>query len=190
MIAKNEFRQDLFDRLNGADLRVPPLRERKSEILPLAKLFLSRSDDGKSIDGFDEDAERALTAYGWPGNVRELRNAVERAAAIETSPCISLDSLPEAVRVVPEVEQTNRLDAYEGTFGEDHRQAMEHIEAQRFLDALRKANWKPQVAADALGMPRRTFDFRLRKLRIRRQPDTTYAREPEADAGETNNDDD
>src|SRR5690606_12427233 len=76
MIADGGFREDLYYRLNGIELRLPPLSRRRRDILPLARHFLPA---GKQ---FGDDAERALLQHAWPGNVRELRNAVQRAALL------------------------------------------------------------------------------------------------------------
>src|SRR5690606_15672789 len=76
LIAEGRFREDLFYRLNGIELRLPPLAKRPRDILPLARHFLPA---GKQ---FTDGAERALLRHAWPGNVRELRNAVQRAALL------------------------------------------------------------------------------------------------------------
>src|SRR5882757_6811938 len=80
LIAEGRFREDLFYRLNVVSLEIPPLRERSEDVAPLAMFFLGRyaEENGKRIDGFEEDALGLLAGYGWPGNVRELENAIER----------------------------------------------------------------------------------------------------------------
>ena len=84
MVAENEFREDLLYRLNVIVLTLPPLRERKEDIVDLAERFLARfvKDYNRPAHGFSEAALEALRNYGWPGNVRELRNVVERASII------------------------------------------------------------------------------------------------------------
>jgi DNA-binding NtrC family response regulator len=81
LMREGAFREDLFHRLNVITIRIPPLRERKEDILPLARYFLGRSADKeeKSITRISPEAERLLLDYAWPGNVRELENAIERA---------------------------------------------------------------------------------------------------------------
>jgi len=83
LIADGRFREDLYYRLNGIELRLPPLAQRPRDILPLARHFLPA---GKRLG---EDAERALQRHAWPGNVRELRNAVQRAALLARSDTLS-----------------------------------------------------------------------------------------------------
>ena len=87
LIADGRFREDLFYRLNGIELKLPPLAQRPRDILPLARHFLPA---GKRLG---DDAERALQRHAWPGNVRELRNAVQRAALLSRSDVIAAADL-------------------------------------------------------------------------------------------------
>jgi DNA-binding NtrC family response regulator len=93
------FRQDLFYRLRVVELRVPPLRERREDILPLARVFLGEVGlrTGRRATGFTPRAANQLVRYGWPGNVRELENAIERAVVLARASRIDLDDLPEEV---------------------------------------------------------------------------------------------
>ncbi|HLF55855.1 MAG TPA: sigma-54 dependent transcriptional regulator, partial [Thermoanaerobaculia bacterium] len=95
MVRDKQFRSDLFYRLAVFPLAVPPLRERRADILPLARHFLATLQPklGRRYDGFERDAENRLLSYAWPGNVRELRNVVERAMVLERGPRISSRSL-------------------------------------------------------------------------------------------------
>jgi Nif-specific regulatory protein len=92
MAEKGEFRRDLFFRLNVLPVYIPPLRQRREDIAPLADMFLRRyaKQNGKAIDGFTEEARLALFERPWPGNVREMGNAVERACAISGGGLIEL----------------------------------------------------------------------------------------------------
>jgi Nif-specific regulatory protein len=98
-VRKGGFREDLYHRLNVVALRVPPLRERPGDIIPLARYFLERSAVrcGRKVTGLSTDAERCLGLYHWPGNVRELENAIERAVVLGETELIETDDLPEAV---------------------------------------------------------------------------------------------
>jgi two-component system response regulator HydG len=97
------FRQDLYYRLRVIELRVPPLRERRDDILPLARLLLADATErlGRRVSGFSPEAADQLLRYGWPGNVRELGNAIERAVALCEGPRVERDDLPEEVRAAP-----------------------------------------------------------------------------------------
>lgn len=96
MTAEHRFREDLFYRLNVFPIELPPLRQRREDILLLAKHSLAASSarEGKVIDGFAPDVEAALVAYGWPGNVRELENQVERAVILATGSTLTADCFP------------------------------------------------------------------------------------------------
>lgn len=99
-VAAGRFRQDLYYRLRVIELRVPPLRERREDILPLARLFLDESArrSNRSITGFDTRAADQLLRYDWPGNVRELQNAVDYGVALCTGDRVQSDDLPEELR--------------------------------------------------------------------------------------------
>ena len=98
-IAAGRFREDLFYRLNVIEVTVPPLRERPSDILPLAEHLLRffARQNGKTIAGFAEPVRETLVRYPWPGNIRELRNAVERSVILASGPLIEPGHLPAQV---------------------------------------------------------------------------------------------
>jgi len=95
-ISENRFREDLFFRLAVVPVHIPPLRQRREDILSLARFFLDHMNKemGRSIQGFTPDAEAALLEYAWPGNVRELRNVVERAVLLAAGDRIDAPALP------------------------------------------------------------------------------------------------
>jgi two-component system, NtrC family, response regulator AtoC len=100
-VAESRFRLDLYHRLDVFRIAIPPLRERREDVLPLARAFLAEfaARAGKPIAGFDAEAERRLLAYAFPGNVRELRNVIERAVILEGGRTLSADSV--LLRPVP-----------------------------------------------------------------------------------------
>jgi transcriptional regulator with PAS, ATPase and Fis domain len=99
-ITEGRFRKDLYYRLNVVQLHVPPLRHRREDVLPLARVLLVAAADRmqRSISGLTPRAADQLLRYDWPGNVRELENAMERAVALGRSTLVELDDLPEEVR--------------------------------------------------------------------------------------------
>jgi DNA-binding NtrC family response regulator len=97
LVDRGLFRADLYYRLSGVDLRVPSLRERRSDILELASHFLSRHRSTRALS-LSDSAANALLTYDWPGNVRELERVVERAVALSDSDAIAVDDLPPTVR--------------------------------------------------------------------------------------------
>jgi DNA-binding NtrC family response regulator len=94
-VREGKFRKDLYYRLNVVPLRIPPLRERASDIAPLAQFFLEKysSENGSFVNAFTPDALRKLKEHSWPGNVRELQNVVQRAVLISESPTIGPDNI-------------------------------------------------------------------------------------------------
>ncbi|HSP81271.1 MAG TPA: sigma-54-dependent Fis family transcriptional regulator, partial [Myxococcaceae bacterium] len=102
-VAAGRFRQDLYYRLRVIELRVPPLRERRDDILPLARLLLAEATErlGRRVTGLSPEAADQLLRYGWPGNVRELANALERAVALCEGSRVEREDLPEEVRMAP-----------------------------------------------------------------------------------------
>lgn len=101
LVSHGKFREDLYYRLNVMDIFIPPLRERKEDIPPLSKYFLSKhaGNANKKISGFTKDAQEMFLSYGFPGNVRELENIVERAVILEKSSRITPDSLPQTIKL-------------------------------------------------------------------------------------------
>ena len=117
LVERQLFRPDLFYRLSGVDVPVPPLRERREDILELAGYFLDRHRTSRSLR-VSASAADALQSYGWPGNVRELERLMERAVALAASDVIELDDLPPTVRgdypaaVVPSLERNESMRAW------------------------------------------------------------------------------
>ena len=154
-VKNNRFREDLFYRLNVVELNIPPLRERREDILPLASLFISEFAKGKAR--FSEAVTVCLEAYPWPGNVRELRNAMERAVLLARSEMILPTHLPTKVRetaALPGAAQVP-IDA----------QQLEEIERQAILHALRKHDYNRTETAKALGISRRALIYKLQRFR-------------------------
>jgi len=117
-VKRGDFRDDLFYRLSVIEIRIPPLRERPADILPLATRFLHRfaAENNRPIEGFTPAAQRHLESYEWPGNVRELRNAVERAVILCAGREIGPELLPGVVSsevAPPPVREDGRLLALE-----------------------------------------------------------------------------
>ena len=114
-VAKGTFRHDLYYRLRVIEMRVPSLRERRCDVVPLARRFLAEAAArfARPVEGLTPAAADQLVRYEWPGNVRELENAIERAVALSLGPRIDIEDLPEEVRqarpVVPPASGSRRL---------------------------------------------------------------------------------
>jgi DNA-binding NtrC family response regulator len=179
MAEQGAFRLDLYHRLNSVVLRIPPLRDRRQEIVPLAQHFLERfQPSGPSFSLSDEVCTR-LMAYSWPGNVRELRNVIERAVALCESAVIREEDLPhhlvlgdhpppmaaEPAPPPPSAEEPEPAPV-DGSLG--LRRALREQEIKIIEAALQSTDGNQRRAADLLQIPLRTFERKLRILGIRR----------------------
>jgi two-component system response regulator HydG len=102
-VTEGRFREDLYYRLKVFPIEIPPLRERRADIRPLAESFLkkARVRTGSAASKFSPAAAKALEAYAWPGNVRELQHAVERALIMASSPAVEPADLPPEILAAP-----------------------------------------------------------------------------------------
>jgi two-component system response regulator PilR (NtrC family) len=170
MVAEGTFREDLFYRINVIPIRLPSLRERAEDIPLLAEHFVSRfaSQMGKPIGGVSGAAMAALQAYAWPGNIRELENAMERAVALERSPSILIDSLPDQVRgaATPVSTPAPAVDSFPPA-GFDLEQHVQEIEREYIAEALRRAGGVKVKAAELLGMSFRSFRYYTKKYNLK-----------------------
>ena len=173
MVADGGFREDLYYRINVIPVRVPPLRERAADVSILADHFVARYAEQmkKPITGISGAAMASLTAYSWPGNVRELENAIERAVALERTPSILLESLPETVRgTAPSPRDASGGDRRSGGLpdkGFDLEQHVQHLEREYIAEALRRSNGVKVKAAELLGMSFRSFRYYMKKYNLK-----------------------
>ncbi len=146
-VRRGKFREDLYYRLNVFPLKVPPLRERQEDILPLAERFL-----GDRKFRLAPATERLLRTYDWPGNVRELRNALERAAILAHGSLILPNDLP------PQLQKASATQKPASVLVGD----MDEIQRRAIIEALEKTNGNKTQAAALLGISRRNFIYKLR----------------------------
>jgi transcriptional regulator with GAF, ATPase, and Fis domain len=160
MVARGEFREDLYFRLRVVDLVVPPLRARRADLPALCASLLPRVARrcGRPVRPVADDALARLAAYTWPGNVRELANVLERALVLGKGERIAAEDLD-----LPERAPTLEEFRASGDIPVSHDLVMEDIERRRLTAALRDADGNQSHAAKALGMPRTTFINKLRK---------------------------
>ena len=169
MVAEGSFREDLFYRINVIPMRVPPLRERQGDIPLLAEHFVSRFAEQmhKPVSGISGAAISLLTQYGWPGNIRELENAMERAVALERTPTILPDSLPEQLsQRVAEASTAAPAEAFPDA-GFDLERHVQDIEREYIAEALRRAGGVKVKAAELLGMSFRSFRYYTKKYNLK-----------------------
>jgi DNA-binding NtrC family response regulator len=155
-VKTGRFREDLYYRLNVVELNIPPLRERREDILPLARQIIADLTKGRAR--LSAAVADCLQRYPWPGNVRELRNAMERAALLSGGDLILPEHLPARVQSAAgpaapagkEPTDAGRLD---------------EIERAAVLEALRKNDFNRTETAKALGISRRALLYKLQRLR-------------------------
>jgi two-component system, NtrC family, response regulator AtoC len=169
-IARDTFRQDLYFRLAGVTLAIPPLRERVDEIEPLARVFIEATCGklGRPAPPIAADALALLRRYPWPGNIRELRNVVERAVLLVTGGSITREQL-QADKMERAIARNSASPGQVPPDGEDARawrDRMADIERQAIRDALERCGGNKAHAAEWLGMPRSTFFARLKALNV------------------------
>jgi two-component system response regulator HydG len=153
-IRNGAFRQDLYFRLNVVQIKLPPLRERKSDIPLLVCFFLEKYSEGQRLyRSIADDAMRRLMAYDWPGNVRELENAVARAVALGSGPILHVGDLPSNLHFAPS----------EPTVSNDELLPLEELERRAIFRALRETGGDKLAAARLLGIGKTTL---YRKLKL------------------------
>ncbi len=164
LAAMGKFRDDLLFRLNGLTIVVPPLRERRDEILPLADRFLTAScaTSGRRVPVLTEGARALLESYRWPGNVRELKNTVERVALLSDGAEVLVEHLIFDPAHVAPLAQAPAADAFE----RDREGGSS--ERDQLLGALAAAGGNQAAAAKALGVTARVLGYRMDKLDIKR----------------------
>jgi len=158
------FREDLYYRLNVVPIHVPPLRERREDIGPLAQYFVRKiaRECGRDVRGVSAGALEVLTRYDWPGNVRELENVLHRAVVLTRSQVIHLQDVPLDV-AMPETGSRVGEDT-----GPPLRDALEQFERQYILRVLEGVGWNVSHAARRLGVHRNTVLTKLSAWRIQR----------------------
>lgn len=154
-IADGSFREDLFFRLNVIPINLPPLRERKEDILLLVDQFIKKfsAKSDKNIKGITPEAKDILTSYNWPGNIRELENIIERAVVLTRNETIDKASLGGLTNTATSTYAGNDLN-------------LEILEKKAILEALRQSEGKLIEAAGLLGIHRNTLRLKIKHFGI------------------------
>jgi len=160
LMKKGKFREDLYYRLNVVSINIPPLRERKEDILPLCDLFIERyaSENKKEITGFTREAFDVLMKYDFPGNVRELENIVERAVVLARNSQITLNDLPPHIFIQPDTRQASSESGLD--------KQVEALEVHLIQKELRKAGGNQSKAARALKISERKLRYKMKKYNL------------------------
>jgi DNA-binding NtrC family response regulator len=208
-VAEGRFREDLFYRLTTLQVKIPPLRERRLDVMPLARRFAEQAAKaaGRSVPVFTPQAAVALEGYAWPGNIRELRNVISQAVVFCDGDAVDVEHLPTEVREPSEPPRSVR--SMRGSSLRDDAPVsslpaptvprpsapsapsvpsmaldteLREIERTRILDALEACGGNQTKAAELLQMPRRTMVSRMNALGIpgrRQQASANRSSQPE-----------
>ena len=174
MVHEGRFREDLYYRLKVVPLYVPPLRERREDIVPLARLFMDRFSRQfkKNFTDVSPGAARVLLEYGWPGNIRELRNMFERTVLLETGPTLEPHHLKLAPRARPAGESTlgQRVDAFLcgqlPAEGIPFEEITEELERALIMRASYATKWNQSRTAEMLRLKRDKLRYRMKLYEI------------------------
>lgn len=155
MVEEGKFRNDLFYRLNVVPIRIPPLRERKADIPPLAYSFLNKINKRYGLNKrFSVDVIEQFERYDWPGNIREMENLIERLVITSDDDIITIENLPDHLLGVEELPRTKSL-----------KDTLEQVERKIIRDAIKKYK-TTRKAAEALGVSQSTIVKKMKRLNI------------------------
>ena len=163
-VEKGSFREDLYFRLNVIPIHMPPLRERKEDIIPLSEYFLKKFSliNNTNIKGFTKQAIKLLETLAWKGNVRELENAIERAVVLSNSEYVDLDDLPMADHSVE--EWTDSVNENSAIFTINTIMTLEEV-GKKYIEFIFKKNgFAKEQTAKELGIDRKTLYRKLKEL--------------------------
>ncbi len=155
-VKDGQFREDLYYRLNVVTIQIPPLRDRQSDIAPLASFFLARyaDENGKRVEGMTDEVLTALCAHTWPGNVRELENVIERAVVLCDAPKLELRHLPSTL--TPRGATADEPPRIPGA-------TIQELERYAILKTLEACRGSTSRAAAVLGISPRKIQYKLRE---------------------------
>jgi len=158
-IKEGLFREDLYYRINVFPIYMPPLRDRKDDIMLLADYFLEKTaaENKKDITRISTPAIEMLTRYHWPGNIRELENCIERAVLLCNEDVIRSEHLPPSLQMIKKDESVARRSLNE---------IIENMERELIVDALKKFDGQQRKTARELGISERILGYKIKKYNI------------------------
>ncbi|MAE65916.1 MAG: sigma-54-dependent Fis family transcriptional regulator [Phycisphaeraceae bacterium] len=162
MVEQNEFREDLFFRIKGVELVIPPLRERREDIPLLTRHYVKSfaEQHGRPVPSISEDAQHILMQYDWPGNVRELINVVQSMVVIADSDELTARQIPPQIRAASGESDEGRIESTAGM-------SLEQLEKQAIREALRRHGGNREAAARDLGIGERTLYRKLKEYGLK-----------------------
>jgi DNA-binding NtrC family response regulator len=157
MVAEKQFRQDLYFRIKGVSINIPPLRERREDIPILIHFFMQQAaeEHGREIDDMLPDARQVLMSHSWPGNVRELKTVVSNMVLLSSGPKLGLDSLPEDIRPMKE-QAAAGMNNLVGI-------SIEQAEKELIRNTLKMTNGNREQSARLLGIGERTLYRKIKE---------------------------
>jgi two-component system response regulator HydG len=160
LVEEKKFRQDLYFRIKGVSITVPPLRERREDIPPLANFFLKEAvgETGSKVAGFTDAAANILASYEWPGNIRQLRNIIRTMVVMSDCDKLDVQDLP------PEINRVRQLTAGQTKSSSDI--PLEEIEKQAIIDMLARTGNNREKAAKLLGIGERTLYRKIKEYNL------------------------
>jgi DNA-binding NtrC family response regulator len=169
-VAHGRFREDLYYRLRGVAIAVPPLRDRMTDLPKLVKAFIRKyaTANGKLIDGVSPEALDLLAGYAWPGNVRELENAIENAVVLSHGPTIDVRALPLSITATKVRSGAPRIPG----------STMADIERYAIVETMQATGGSTSKAAEILGISTRTVQYRLHQYHEAQRSELDVVRKP------------
>jgi two-component system response regulator HydG len=157
MIEESKFRQDLYFRIKGVTIHIPPLRERREDIPLLLHFFVQQAAEkhGKQVEGITPEAQQFLMGRSWKGNVRELKTTIENMVVLSPGPMLGLDSLPDDLKPAGEVVG--------GGMGNLVGISIEQAEKELIRNTLKMTNGNREQAAKLLGIGERTLYRKIKE---------------------------
>jgi len=170
-VGEGRFREDLYYRLNVFPIDIPPLRERRGDIGPLADFFLKRFNEklNRKIEHIDPKAEEFFSHYGWRGNIRELENLMERLVLLTTGDTITLEDIPAEIRFSSAAQTSGSPAKPKRSFKNILKDKTERLEKDMIMRVLEECGGNVSKAALQLGLSRRGLQLKMTKYHLRRQ---------------------
>jgi two-component system response regulator HydG len=167
LVEANEFREDLFHRLNGFKIKLPPLRERGEDIMEFIGFFIRKANlaFNKKVSGLDDTSRALIYKYNWPGNIRELQNVIHRAVLLSKSELIKKEHLPETILKHDISRDTDEPDDFDNPA--ELKAATIRTEKEVITNALIESNYNKSKAAKVLNIDRKTLYNKIKQYEIR-----------------------
>jgi len=169
-VKEGRFREDLYYRLAVFPAHLPPLRERREDIVPLTRYFIEKFNKKleRAVKHIDAQVEKLLVSYDWPGNIRELENFTERIVLIASGDTITFEGIPEEWKSAAEVLSSSQSTEQKKPFKDFVKGHMEEVEKQTIIQCLEECGGNVTKAAQRLGLSRKGLQLKMIKYNLRK----------------------